>query len=170
MRSAVVVACVLLGTCAPAAAQVSIGINLGAYPDLVAAPGDPVCYAPWDTAAPERVPFFVLQRAQAPVREPFRHPPARAAPPQRQAQAERDRRSPLRADIRRDITVAVEGVVHPRRALQGQSPGVEEKKGTLHRQLPGAAILLLGLALLSGASATAPAQASREDWEHERDH
>ena len=46
MRSAIVVACLLLGTCAPAAAQVSIGISLRAYPDLVAVPGYPVYYAP----------------------------------------------------------------------------------------------------------------------------
>jgi hypothetical protein len=41
MRSTVVVACMLLGTRAPAGAQVSIGINLQAYPDLVAVPSYP---------------------------------------------------------------------------------------------------------------------------------
>lgn len=101
MRSAVVVACMLLGTCAPAGAQVSIGISLGAYPDLVAVPGYPVYYAPrldsnlffydglywvyaqdswyasswydgpWDAVAPEWVPFFVLR---VPVRY-YRRPP-----------------------------------------------------------------------------------------------
>ena len=102
MRSVVVAACMLLGTCAPAVAQVSIGINLGAYPDLVAVPGYPVYYAPqldsnfffydglywvyaqdswyasswydgpWDAVAPEAVPFFVLR---VPVRY-YRQPPA----------------------------------------------------------------------------------------------
>jgi hypothetical protein len=101
MRSAVVVACTLLGTCAPAGAQVSIGINLGAYPDLVAVPGYPVYYAPrldsnlffydglywvyaqdswyasswydgpWDAVDPEWVPLFVLR---VPVRY-YRQPP-----------------------------------------------------------------------------------------------
>jgi hypothetical protein len=101
MRSAVVVACMLLGTCAPAGAQVSIGVNLGVYPDLVAVPGYPVYYAPrldsnlffydglywvyaqdrwyasswydgpWDAVAPEWVPLFVLR---VPVRY-YRQPP-----------------------------------------------------------------------------------------------
>jgi hypothetical protein len=101
MRSAVVVACMFLGTCAPAGAQVSIGINVGAYPDLVAVPGYPVYYAPrldsnlffydglywvyaqdswyssswydgpWDMVAPEWVPLFVLR---VPVRY-YRQPP-----------------------------------------------------------------------------------------------
>jgi hypothetical protein len=91
----------LFGTCAPAGAQVSIGINLGAYPDLVAVPGYPVYYAPrldsnfffydglywvyaqdnwyasswydgpWDMVAPESVPLFVLR---VPVRY-YRQPP-----------------------------------------------------------------------------------------------
>jgi hypothetical protein len=101
MRPAVIVACMLFGTCAPAGAQVSIGINLGAYPDLVAVPGYPVYYAPrldsnfffydglywvyaqdnwyasswydgpWDMVAPESVPLFVLR---VPVRY-YRQPP-----------------------------------------------------------------------------------------------
>jgi hypothetical protein len=101
MRSAVVVTCMLLGVCAPAGAQVSIGINLGAYPDMVAVPGYPVYYAPrldsnlffydglywvyaqdswyasswydgpWDMVAPESVPLFVLR---VPVRY-YRQPP-----------------------------------------------------------------------------------------------
>jgi hypothetical protein len=102
MRSAIVVAGMLLGTCAPAGAQVSIGINLGVYPELVAVPGYPVYYAPrldsnfffydglywvyaqdswyasswyngpWDAVAPEWVPFFVLR---VPVRY-YRQPPS----------------------------------------------------------------------------------------------
>ena len=80
----------LLGTYAPASAQVSIGINLSLYPDLVEVPGYPVYYAPqldsnfffydglywvyaqdnwyssswydgpWDMVTPEFVPLFVL--------------------------------------------------------------------------------------------------------------
>ena len=294
MRSAVVVACTLLGTCAPAAAQGSIEITLGAYPDLVAVPGYPVYYAPqlnsnlffydglywvyaqdswyasswydgpWDMVAPEGVPFFVLRvpvryyrqppayfrdwapeapprwgehwgrnweqrrggwdhwdRASAPapaplptyqraysgeryprgdqqlalraqnyhyqpreaaVREQFQHPPAQAAPPQRQAQIERDRPGTPRPDIRRGNTaVAGERAVARRRAEshpppgapatdathppgaqqepppQPGDPGVEDKRETLNRQLPGAAGLLLALALLSGAGVTHPA-------------
>jgi hypothetical protein len=95
MRSGLVTACMLLGTCAPAVAQVSIGINLRAHPELVVVPGYPVYYAPqldsnffvyddphwvyakvsryagswydrpWDGVAPEGGPFFVLR---APVR------------------------------------------------------------------------------------------------------
>jgi hypothetical protein len=102
MRSAVFVACMLLGTCAPAGAQVRIGTNLGTYPALVAVPGYPVYYAPqldsnfffydglywvyaqdnwyssswyngpWDAVAPEWVPYFVLR---VPVRY-YRQPPA----------------------------------------------------------------------------------------------
>jgi hypothetical protein len=101
MRSAVVIACLLFGPCTTAGAQISIGINLRAYPDLVAIPGYPVYYAPgldsnfffydglywvyaqdnwyasswydgpWDAVAPERVPFFVLR---VPVRY-YRQPP-----------------------------------------------------------------------------------------------
>jgi hypothetical protein len=235
MRSAVAVACVLLGTCAPAGAQVSIGINLGAYPDLVAVPGYPVYYAPrldsnfffydglywvyaqdrwyasswyngpWDMVAPESVPLFVLRvpvryyrqppeyfggwapeapprwgehwgreweqrrsgwdqwdRASAPapaplptyqreysgahypradqqlalrsqnyhyqpreaaVRDQFQHPPAQAAPPQRQAQAERDRQSSPPPDSRRVNTpVAGASAVPPGRAEESHPP------------------------------------------------
>jgi len=101
MRSAVVVAWMLLGACAPAAAQVSIGINLAGYPDLVLVPGCPVYYAPqldsnyffydglfwiyakngwyssswyegpWEMVAPESVPLFLLR---VPVRY-YRQPP-----------------------------------------------------------------------------------------------
>jgi len=102
MRSAVVIACVLLGACAPTAGRVNIGIDLGAYPDLVAVPGYPVYYAPkvdsnfffyggrywvyaqdswyssswydgpWDAVSPAHVPYFVLR---VPVRY-YRQPPA----------------------------------------------------------------------------------------------
>ena len=91
MRSAVVVVWMLLGACAPAAAQVSIGINLSGYPELVPVPGYPVYYAPqldsnyffydglywiyaengwyssswydgpWEMVAPESVPLFMLR-------------------------------------------------------------------------------------------------------------
>lgn len=102
MRSAIVGVCVLLGMCVPAGAAVSIGINVGVYPELVPVPGYPVYYAPqldsnfffydglywvyaqdtwysspwyngpWDAAAPEIVPLFVLR---VPVRY-YRRPPA----------------------------------------------------------------------------------------------
>lgn len=101
MRSAIVVACMLLGAYAPASAQVSIGINLSLYPELVQVPGYPVYYAPqlhsnyffydglywvlaednwyssswydgpWDMVSPESVPLFVLR---VPVRY-YRQPP-----------------------------------------------------------------------------------------------
>src|SRR4029077_4348197 len=100
MRSAVAVACMLFGTCAPAGAQVRIGINLGAYPDLVAVQGYPVYYAPrldsnfffydglywvyaqdswyasswydgpWEMVAPESVPLFVLRVPVGYYRQP----------------------------------------------------------------------------------------------------
>ena len=101
MRSAIVVACILLGAYAPASAQVRIGINLSLYPELVQVPGYPVYYAPqvdsnyffydglywvyardnwyssswydgpWDMVPPESVPLFVLR---VPVRY-YRQPP-----------------------------------------------------------------------------------------------
>ena len=102
MRSAIVGLYVLLGMCAPAGAAVSIGINVGVYPELVPVPGYPVLHAPqldsnfffydgfywvyaqdtwysspwyngpWDAASPEIVPLFVLR---VPVRY-YRQPPA----------------------------------------------------------------------------------------------
>jgi len=236
MRSALVTGCLLLGMCAPGAAQVSIGINLRAYPDLVAVPGYPVYYAPqldsnfffydglywvyaqdswytsswydgpWDVVAPEWVPFFVLRvpvryyrqppqyfggwapegpphwgehwgrdweqrrsgwdrwdRAATPapaplptyqrgysgerypradqqlalrnqnyqyqprdagVRQQFAHPPAQAAPPQRQAQSERDWQGTPQPDIRRGNTAtAGESAVAARRAESHPPPG-----------------------------------------------
>jgi len=102
MRSALVVVWMLIGACAPVAAEVSIGINLRLYPDLVPVPGYPVYYAPqldsnfffydglywiytedswyssawyngpWDLVAPEWVPSFVLR---VPVRY-YRRPPS----------------------------------------------------------------------------------------------
>jgi hypothetical protein len=102
MRSAMVVVCMLLGTYAPASAEVGIGINVSLYPDLVRVPGYPVYYAaqldsnfffydglywvyaqdswyssswydgPWDMVTPEFVPLFVLR---IPVRY-YRQPPS----------------------------------------------------------------------------------------------
>jgi hypothetical protein len=102
MRSAIVVTCMLLGTYAPASAEVGIGINVSLYPDLVRVPGYPVYYAPqldsnfffydglywvyaqdnwyssswydgpWDMVTPEFVPLFVLR---VPVRY-YRQPPS----------------------------------------------------------------------------------------------
>jgi len=263
MRLALVTACMLLGTCAPAAAQVSIGISLRAYPDLVAVPGYPVYYAPqldsnlffydglywayaqdgwyasswydgpWDTVAPEWVPFFVLRVPVLYYRQPptyFRHwapeapphwgehwgrdweqrrsgwdrwdraiTPARAPLPtyQRGYSAERYPRADQQLALRnqnyhyqpRDVGVRqqfgqsavarrpaqsqlppggpVTDATHPPGAQQGQplqpgNRGVEDKRGTLNRQLPAAAGLLLALGLLSGAGATPPAISQRE--------
>jgi len=102
MRSAAVVAWMLLGPFASAATLVSIGINLSGYPDLVPVPGYPVYYAPqldsnyffydglywiyakngwyssswydgpWEMVAPESVPLFMLR---VPVRYYQRPPP-----------------------------------------------------------------------------------------------
>ena len=269
MRPAVVVACMLFGTCAPVGAQVSIGINLGGYPDLVAVPGYPVYYAPrldsnfffydglywvyaqdnwyasswydgpWDMVAPESVPLFVLrvpvryyrqppgyfggwspeapprwgehwgrnweqrrsgwdrwdrtsapapaplptyqreysgerypradqqlalrnenyhyQPREAAVRQQFQHPPAQApaqaAPPQRQAQIERDRPGAPRPDIRGGSTrVAAESAVAPARA---EAPARAPSHSREQTDRP---------------PASAPAQAPRGDPEHERDH
>jgi hypothetical protein len=101
MRSTVVVVLMPLGMCALAVAQVSSGINLTLYPDLVRVQGYPVYYAPqldsnfffydglywvyaddswyssawyngpWDMVAPELVPLFALR---VPVRY-YRRPP-----------------------------------------------------------------------------------------------
>jgi hypothetical protein len=46
MRRAAIVLALMLGFTAPAFADVRIGINLGAYPQLVPVPGYPVYYAP----------------------------------------------------------------------------------------------------------------------------
>jgi hypothetical protein len=102
MRSAILVVCLLLGVGAPAAAAVSIGFNVGVYPELVPVPGYPVYYAPqlesnyffydglywvyaqdgwysspwyngpWDPVGPEFMPLFVLR---VPVFY-YRQPPA----------------------------------------------------------------------------------------------
>ncbi len=308
MRLALVTACMLLGTCAPAAAQVSIGINLRAYPDLVAVPGYPVYYAPqldsnfffydgrywvyaqdgwytsswydgpWDAVAPEWVPLFVLRvpvryyrqppqyfggwapeapphwgehwgrdweqrrsgwdrwdRAATPapaplptyqreysgerypradqqlalrnqnyhyqprdagVRQQFAHPPTQAAPPQRQAQSERDWQGTPRPDIRRGNTaVAGESAVAPRRAdshpppgdhaaeathppqaERGKPPqsgnsGVEDKRGRAEPVAPQReSQSSRSREQTDRPPASAPAQAPRGDAEHERDH
>lgn len=291
MRSAVVVACMLLGTCAPAGAQVSIGISVGAYPDLVAVPGYPVYYAPrldsnlffydglywvyaqdswyasswydgpWDAVAPEWVPFFVLrvpvryyrqpppyfggwaseapphwgehwgrsweerrsgwdrwdrasapapaplptyQRAysgeryprvdqqlalqnqnyhyqprEAPVRQQLQQPPAQTAPPQRQAQTERDRQSTPRADMRRGNPPVVESseATHPPpQAERGKppqpgNPGVEDKKGRPEQGAPQRESQpSRSREQTDRTPASAPVQAPRGDPEHERDH
>jgi hypothetical protein len=113
------------------------------------------------------------------VRQHFQHAPAQAqaAPPQRQAQAERDRQGTRRPDIRRGNTaVARASAVARRRAeshlpsggpatdathLRGAQQGQPPQPG--NRQLPEAVGLLLSLALLSGAGAApAPAISQRE--------
>jgi hypothetical protein len=102
MRAAVIWVCMLLGVGGSAAAEVSIGINIGGYPDLVAVPGYPVYYAPqvganlffydglywvyaqdrwyasswyngpWDPVQPDSMPLYVLR---VPVRY-YREPPS----------------------------------------------------------------------------------------------
>jgi hypothetical protein len=102
MRAAIIWVCMLLGVGGSAAAEVSIGINIGGYPDLVAVAGYPVYYAPqlganlffydglywvyaqdrwyasswyngpWDLVSPEAMPLFVLR---VPVRY-YREPPS----------------------------------------------------------------------------------------------
>jgi hypothetical protein len=102
MRRLLAVLCLALCMVTSAVAQVSIGINLSLFPELVAVPGYPVYYAPrvasnfffydglywvyhgdnwyasswyngpWRLVAPTIVPLFVLR---IPVRY-YRHPPA----------------------------------------------------------------------------------------------
>lgn len=102
MRYGLVATLLLLCATAPATAQVSIGINIGSYPNLIAVPGYPVYYAPdidsnfffydglywvyqqdswyssswyngpWEPVDPLYVPIHVLQ---IPVRY-YRQPPA----------------------------------------------------------------------------------------------
>jgi hypothetical protein len=91
MRIAIITACLLAGMSVPAAAQVSIGIEMQVFPELVLVPGYPVYYAPdadsnyffydgyywvysddrwyssawyngpWDLVDPEAVPYFILR-------------------------------------------------------------------------------------------------------------
>ena len=98
------------------------------------------------------------------VRQQFQHAPAQAqaAPPQRQAQTERDRYGTSRADIRRGNTaVAGASAVARRRAeshLPSGGPATDaEPPQPGNRQLPGAVGLLLALGVLSGAGAAPPA-------------
>jgi hypothetical protein len=130
---------------------------------------------------------YHYQPREAAVRQQFAHPPAQAAPPQRQGQSERDWQSTPRPDTRRGNTAvpaesAVAGrraeshpppggpptdATHPPGTQQGQPPqpgdrGVEDRRGTLNRQLPAAAGLLLALGLLSGAGAAPPANSQTE--------
>jgi hypothetical protein len=94
------------------------------------------------------------------VRQQFQHAPAQAqaAPPQRQAQTERDRQGTPRPDIRRGNTsVAAESAVARRRAeshLPSGGPATDAQPPQAgNRQLPGAVGLLLALGVLSGAGA-----------------
>jgi hypothetical protein len=113
------------------------------------------------------------------VRQHFQHAPAQAqaAPPQRQAQTERDRQGTSRPDIRRGNTaVAGASPVARRRAeshlpsggpatdathLPGAQQGQPPQPG--NRQLPEAVGLLLSLALLSGAGAAPPPAISERE-------
>jgi hypothetical protein len=113
------------------------------------------------------------------VRQHFQHAPAQAqaAPPQRQAQTERDRQGTPRADIRRGNTgVAGASAAARRRAeshlpsggpatdathLPGAQQGQSPQPG--NRQLPEAVGLVLSLALLSGAGAAPAAAISQRE-------
>ncbi len=119
MRSALITACILLSTYAPAP---------GVHPQFQDAPAQ-----------------------------------AQAAPPQRQAQTDRDRQEGTpRSDIRRGNTsVAQESAVARRRAgshgpLGGPATDAQPPQPG-NRQLPGAMGLLLAIALLNGAGAAPPA-------------
>ena len=104
------------------------------------------------------------------VRQQFQHAPAQAqaAPPQRQAQTERDRQGTRRPDIRRGNTsVAAQSAVARRRAesylRSGGRATDAQPPPPSNRQLPEAVGLLLSLALLSGAgTAPPPAISPRE--------
>ena len=104
------------------------------------------------------------------VRQQFQHAPAQAqaAPPQHQAQTERDRQGTPRPDIRRGNTsVAAESAVARRRAesyLPSGGPATDAQPPPLsNRQLPEAVGLLLSLALLSGAGAAPPPAISQRE-------
>jgi hypothetical protein len=101
MRISLVASVLLLTATVPAAAQLSISINIGSYPEFMAVPGYPVYYAPdvggnyffydglywvyqddnwyssswyngpWESVGPMYVPIYVLQ---IPVRY-YQHPP-----------------------------------------------------------------------------------------------
>jgi hypothetical protein len=104
------------------------------------------------------------------VRQHFQHAPAQAqaAPPQRQAQTERDRHGTPRPDIRRGNTaVAGASAVARRRAeshLPSGGPATDARPPQPgNRQLPEAVGLLLSLALLSGAGAAPPLAISQRE-------
>jgi hypothetical protein len=104
------------------------------------------------------------------VRQHFQHAPAQAqaAPPQRQAQTERDRQGTPRPDIRRGNTaVAGASAVARRRAeshLPSGGPATDAQPPQPgNRQLPEAVGLLLSLALLSGAGAAPPPAISQRE-------
>jgi hypothetical protein len=104
------------------------------------------------------------------VRQHFQHAraQAQAAPPQRQAQTERDRQGTPRPDIRRGHTaVAGASAVARRRAeshLPSGGPATDAQPPQPgNRQLPEAVGLLLSLALLSGAGAAPPPAISHRE-------
>jgi hypothetical protein len=91
MRSALVVVWMLFGTCVSAAAQISIGINLPLYPELVPVPGYPVYYAPQLDSN-----FFWPKQGASPresqpshLREQTDRPSARAPEPRRDPEHDR---------------------------------------------------------------------------------
>jgi hypothetical protein len=46
VNSKVIALCILVGVSGPAFSQISVGLNVPAYPQLVVVPGYPVYYAP----------------------------------------------------------------------------------------------------------------------------
>lgn len=104
------------------------------------------------------------------VRQHFQHAPAQAqaAPPQRQAQTQRDRQGTPRPDIRRgNAAVAGASAVARRRAeshLPSGGPAADAQPPQPgNRQLPEAVGLLLSLALLSGAGTAPPPAISQRE-------
>ena len=104
MRSAVVIIWMLLGACAPTAAQVSIGTNFPVYPDLVPVPGYPVYYAPqldsnfffydglyWVYAEDTGTPQFLVESQPSHSRQQPDRPRANAPGPEPKRDPEHDR-------------------------------------------------------------------------------
>jgi hypothetical protein len=113
------------------------------------------------------------------VRQPFQNAPAQAqvAPPQRQAQTERDRQATPRPGFRRGNTAAAGTSALARRRGESHLPSGGPATDATHfpgaqqgqppqpgnRQLPEAVGLLLSLALLSGAGAAPPPAISQRE-------
>jgi hypothetical protein len=101
------------------------------------------------------------------VRQHFQDAPAQAqaAPPQRQAQTERDRPGAPQPDIRHVNTALARASAVARRRAESHLPGAQQGQPPQpgNRQLPEAVGLLLSLALLSGAGAAPPPAISQRE-------